>query len=219
MKTGIAPSTYDFLAKLKKNNNREWFNANKKLYEAALADFTEFTAALIEGLSKFDKHVKGLDARRSIFRIYRDTRFSKDKFPYKTHFATRLHRAGGANVAGFYFSASPDEVWMGGGLYAPEPDHLNRIRKHISKNAKRFLKIVNNPTFRKNFGGLWDEDKLKTAPKGFDKADPMVEYLKHKHFVAGHDVPKSLAASPKLLAHSLKVAKLLVPFHEFLNEA
>jgi uncharacterized protein (TIGR02453 family) len=218
MTTGIAPSTLQFLAKLKKNNNREWFNANKKLYEAALDDFTQFVTALIAGIGAFDKNVKGLDPRKSIFRIYRDTRFSKDKTPYKTHFASRLHRANAMHVAGFYFSVAPDEVYIAGGIYGPEPPQLNRIRKHISKNGKEFLKIVGTKKFKDMFGSMWDEGKLKTPPKGFDKEDPMIEYLKHKSFVVSHKVPKAVATSPKLLSYALDTCRLMVPFHDFLNE-
>jgi uncharacterized protein (TIGR02453 family) len=219
MSTSLSASTFTFLKNLKKNNNRDWFNANKHQYQAALDDFTAFVTSLIDGIGKFDKHVKGLDPKKTIFRIYRDTRFSKDKTPYKTHFAARLHKPNAMHIAGYYFSASPDEVYIAGGIYGAEPPHLNNIRKHISRDGKEFLKIMNNKAFKDAFGKLWEEDKLKTPPKGFDKEDPMIDYLKNKNFIVSHEVPKAISSGPKLLEHTLKVCKLAVPFHDFLNDA
>ncbi|HWA06652.1 MAG TPA: DUF2461 domain-containing protein, partial [Ignavibacteria bacterium] len=177
-------STIDFLKKLKKNNNRDWFNANKKLYEDARYDFEVFVFELIQKIAEFDETVSGLEPKDCMFRIYKDVRFSKDKTPYKTNFGAAINKGGRKlSIAGYYIHISPTEYFLGSGLYMPSPEKLLAVRNNISAKSAKFKSIVEGKEFKKNFGKLWNGDTLKTVPKGFDKEHPMGEYLKLKSFI------------------------------------
>lgn len=219
MPTQIEKSTLDFLTQLKKNNNREWFTANKDKYLAAHANVTAFVGELLVQIGKFDKTAIGLDPKKCVFRIYRDVRFSKDKSPYKTNFGASM-AGGGKGLtgrAGFYMHLESGNGFLAGGVYMPEPDRLKLIREDISMEGKKFLKVINDKAFKKNFGGLSDEEKLSTAPKGFDKEDPMVEYLKYKSYIAYHEMDSKTILSPKFSAYCVDIFKSMVPFNNFLN--
>ncbi|HXP51132.1 MAG TPA: DUF2461 domain-containing protein [Bacteroidia bacterium] len=215
----ISKETLDFLTKLKKNNNRDWFTANKDKYVAANENFVEFVAGLIKEISAFDKSVLKLDLKKCVFRIYRDVRFSKNKDPYKTNFGAAIAGSGKGLTtrAGFYIHLEAGGGFLAGGVHMPEPDRLKLIREDISMEGKKFLKIVNDRTFQKNFKGLSDEDKLKTAPKGFDKEDPMMEYLQYKSFIALHKLDEKTLLSPKFASYASGIFKTMVPFNNFLN--
>lgn len=219
MPAQINKETIDFISKLKKNNNREWFTANKDKYVAAHENFTAFVGELITQIGKFDKTAVGLDPKKSVFRIYRDVRFGKDKSPYKTNFGASM--AGGSKGltgrAGFYIHIEQGKGFLAGGVYIPEPDRLKLVREDISMEGKKFLKIIQDKTFKKNFKGLSEEDKLSTAPKGFDKEDPMVDYLKYKSYIAYHEIDGKTILSPKFSAYCIDVFKSMVPFNNFLN--
>ena len=215
----INKETLDFLAKLKKNNNRDWFNANKDKYIAAHENVTAFVAEVISKISAFDKSVAHLDPKKSVFRIYRDVRFSKNKDPYKTNFGASM--AGGGkgltSKAGYYLHIETGGAFLAGGVYMPEPERLKLVREDISMEGKKFLKIINDKTFQKNFKGLSKEDKLKTVPKGFDKEDPMIKYLQYKSFIAYHEVNDKMLLSPKYASYCADIFKSMVPFNNFLN--
>ncbi|HWY98065.1 MAG TPA: DUF2461 domain-containing protein [Bacteroidia bacterium] len=215
----INKETLEFLTKLKKNNNRDWFTANKEKYVAAHENFTTFVGDLINQISKFDKSVASLDPKKCVFRIYRDVRFSKDKSPYKTNFGAAM--AGGGKgltgKAGFYIHLEAGVGFLAGGVHMPEPDRLKLIREDVSMEGKKFLKIINDKTFKNNFKQLSGGDMLKTAPKGFDKEDPMMEYLKYKDFIAMHKLDEKAILSPKFASYCTDIFKTMVPFISFLN--
>ena len=215
----INKETLDFLKKLKKNNDRDWFNANKEHYLAAQANVTEFVADLISKISKFDKSAAMLDPKKCVFRIYRDVRFSKDKSPYKTNFGASMVGGGKGltGKAGYYLHIEPGGGFLAGGVYMPQPDRLKLIREDISMEGKKFLKIVNDKTFQKNFKGLSDEDRLKTAPKGFDPEDPMLKQMQYKSFIAYHEVDEKILLSAKYSSYAADIFKSMVPFNNFLN--
>ncbi len=213
-------STIDFLKKLKKNNNRDWFNANKKLYEDARYDFEVFVFELIQKIAEFDETVSGLEPKDCMFRIYKDVRFSKDKTPYKTNFGAAINKGGRKlSIAGYYIHISPDEYFLGSGLYMPAPDKLLAVRNSIAAKSAKFKSIVEGKEFKKNFGKLWNGDTLKTVPKGFDKEHPMAEYLKLKSFICDHTVKEEKALAKNYGDYIAKIFKTAKPFNDFLNDA
>lgn len=212
--------TIDFLKKLKKNNNRDWFTANKKLYEDAKYDFEVFVFELIQKIVEFDETISGVEPKDCIFRIYKDVRFSKDKTPYKTNMGAFVCISGRkTNHAGYYVHVSPTEFFLGSGLYMPPAEQLLAVRNKIADNYKAFNKIITAPDFKKNFGGLWQGDKLKSAPKGFDKEHPAIELLKLKSFMADHTYKEDKALSKGFTDYCAKMFKSTKALNDFLNAA
>lgn len=213
-------STIDFLRKLKRNNNRDWFNKNKKLYEDAKYDFEVFVFELIQKISEYDESISGLEPKDCLFRIYKDVRFSKDKLPYKTNLGASINKGGRkAPSAGYYVHIDPEECFLASGLYMPMPDKLLEVRTKIADDYGSFRKIVDNKDFKKNFGSLWRGDSLKTAPKGFEKDHPAAEYLKLKSFIADHAVNEKRALSKNYTDYAARILKAVKPLNDFLNKA
>jgi uncharacterized protein (TIGR02453 family) len=216
---GIKKETVQFLKDLKKHNDRDWFNKNKKRYEDAAADWLNLVGAFIEGLSSFDKALAKakLQPKECVFRIYRDVRFSKDKSPYKTNFAAKFMTDRGNWAApGYYIHFSPDESFLAGGAHMCEPKELQALREEISLNAGAFKKIIGDKTFKQNF--KIEGEKLANVPRGFDKADPMAEYLKHKEMIIMHHFDEKDILSPKFSDYSIKIYKTMVPFNDFVRK-
>lgn len=217
MEVQIQKGTLEFLKQLARNNNRVWFNAHKDAYQEAIDDFNAFVSTLIALTSKFDKSVSPLTPKDCVFRIYRDTRFAKDKTPYKGHFGARI--IGGdekCGYAGYYLHLQPGGSFLAGGVHMPEPDRLRGIREEISGNASAFKKILNDAVFKKNFKEVSGE-KLKTAPKGFDKDDPMLPYLQFKDLIIHHEVGDKTVLSSGFADYSVKIFRSMVPFNNFVN--
>ena len=140
---------FDFLRKLRDNNDREWFNAHKPEYLELKDRFEKWVSELIERTADFDEEVRGLAAKDCVYRIYRDTRFSPDKTPYKTHFGAYIASPGGrnSNRAGYYVHLEPDGSLLGGGLYCPDPALLKRLRQDIYDNIEEFTSILQEKAF------------------------------------------------------------------------
>lgn len=209
-----------FLRALKRNNRREWFQAHREDYERHVrGPMTEFVLALAEDFRRIAPEMVA-DPKVCLYRIYRDTRFSHDKTPYKTHAAAVFPRRGLGkhSGAGLYFHVGLQEVWIGGGVYAPMPDQLLAVRQHIAAHARAFRSIVESPGFRKTFGGL-EGAKLSRVPAGFPKDHPAMEYLKYKQFLAGADCPVKLATSPGFYRKIVKTFEATMPLLRFLNQA
>src|SRR5690606_6166311 len=151
MASVISPDTLSFLKDLNQNNNRDWFTQNKERYVAAQENMVEFVDDLIQEISGFDEAILKLDARKTLFRIYRDTRFSLDKTPYKTNFGAGLGFKRGNGSAGYYLHIEPGKSFLAGGLYQPERDALREVRKEISMNKTEFIEILEKAEFRNNF--------------------------------------------------------------------
>lgn len=217
----IQKSTLDFLKKLKKNNNREWFNKNKKLYEDARYNFEICVFDIIQAISDFDETVSGLDPKDCMFRIYRDVRFSKDKKPYKQNFAAAIQFNGRKSIkAGYYFHIEPGRSMLAGGIYMPGPDTLLSLRKLIAANYKEYEKIISAKDFKKEFKEVWvEENKLKTIPKGFDIEHPAAEHLKNKSFIVLKIIGDKEVLSKNFVKNSAKIFKIMKPFNDFLNRA
>jgi uncharacterized protein (TIGR02453 family) len=210
--------TLRFLRALKRNNRREWFNAHRDDYEAYVRQpMTAIVERLAVDLRPFAPELVA-SPKVSIYRIYRDTRFSDNKTPYKTHVAAVFPTRGllKHEGAGTYFHISPDEVWIGGGMYSPQPPQLFAVRQHIAGHLKQLRAIVESPGFRKQLGAL-EGDTLKRVPRGFPKDHPAAEYLKRTNFVAGAEFPPALATSPAFYKTVLSVFRQVVPLTRFLN--
>jgi len=215
----FSPRTVSFLRSIKRNNDREWFKARKETYER---EVREPMIAVIERLAEdFRSFAPDLVAspKTSLYRIYRDTRFSEDKRPLKTHAAAVFpHRALPKHEgAGLYFEIAPDGVWAGGGMYAPQTGQLVRVREHIAENHQRLRAIVESPSFKKRTGGL-DGQKLTRVPRGYPADHPAAEFLKHKQFLAGQEWPADFATSPRFYTTLLGAFKDIAPLILFLNE-
>lgn len=216
---GFPKEGLQFLGDLKKNNDREWFKARKTVYEETIkAPMIELVLALGE---EFESFAPGYltDPKKAIYRIYRDTRFSNNKAPYKTHVAASFNHKSLVKhaAAGFYFHFSPEELLVGGGVYMPGSAELLAIRRHISADPAAYRSIVSARPFERYFGEVTGE-RLKRPPKGFLPDDPAVEVLKQKQFLAAESLDPELALSPKLLPELRKRFAALAPFIEYLNQ-
>ena len=214
-----------FLKELSKNNNKDWFAANKPRYKAIQEEMNTFTEGLIAGIAKFDPTIAGLTVKDCSYRIYRDTRFSNDKTPYKTHIGIYICKGGKCSGnAGYYFHIEPRENgWLGGsilaaGLYCPEPVTLKSVREDILCNGADFVKTIKTA---KTFD--WDNDeegRLSRPPKGFPADSPYIEYIKQKSFSLVQAFDERLLADPKkLLDFCVKEFKKTKPFIDHVNRA
>ncbi|MDA9312682.1 DUF2461 domain-containing protein [Vicingaceae bacterium] len=180
----ITQYTFDFLNDLTANNNRDWFTENKPRYEKSHKEMYIFAESIIEELNKFDS-ISTATGKKSLYRIYRDVRFSKNKDPYKTNRSGSFAREGADRRGGYFFSVSPGETIIGGGFYQPNTDDLNLIRKQIELDANPLRQVLADQKFKKYYHQLLGE-QLKTAPRGFDKEDPNIDLLRYKSFYVMH---------------------------------
>ncbi len=172
--------TYQFLIDLHKNNNRDWFADHKTRYTKAQQNAKAVFNAIHQKLEMHDEIEKS-----KMMRIYRDVRFSKDKTPYKAHFANSYSRLGKELRGGYFLRIRPGESFLAGGFWEPNKEDLFRIRKEIEQDASEIKDILKDANYQKHFGGKFDSfSELKTAPRGFDKEHPEVELLRKKGFIA-----------------------------------
>lgn len=210
-----------FLKKLSKNNNREWFEKNKDSFIEAKAELETFIDKVIEGLKKFDKRIAAdLKAKDCTFRIYKDVRFSKDKTPYKTNFGASINPGGKkSGLPGYYFHLQPGEIFIAAGIYRPFPEIVNAVRQEIDYEGKRLEKIMNAKEYKKYYTGLYQDDKLKKVPKGYDSEHPQIELLKLKSFIAIHEFNEKNIASSAFEKDVISGFKAGFPLNEFLQTA
>lgn len=209
----------DFLAELKANNTREWFAANKPRYEQAAADFLALAEEILRRLAHREPVFAALKAKECVFRIYRDTRFSPDKTPYKIHLGAYFCKGGKQSpLAGYYLHIQPGESFAAGGCWMPPAPLLQAIRQEIDYNSDEFRAIVEAPEFIRRFGKLSGE-RLKTAPKGYPATHPDIEFLKHKSFVAVQPLSDNLVLSPDFIDSVLDAFAAMQPLVNFLNRA
>lgn len=206
-----------FLRDLQKNNNRDWFNTNKDRFMEASQNWLDFAGILIKEISMFDKAVAKLEPKNCVFRIYRDTRFAKDKSPYKTNFGAHFAVHGkNSAAAAYYIHLSPGEIFLAGGCHILEPKQLKALREELSENPRPFLKMINDKKFKNTFE-IWGE-KLAHVPKGFDKEDPMAEYLKYKQMVIMNYPKEKDIYTDTFAAYCGKIFKQMVPFNNYVNK-
>jgi uncharacterized protein (TIGR02453 family) len=210
--------TLSFLRSLKRNNRREWFHERRDQYEAhCRGPMIQIIERVANDLPAFAPDLIA-DPKVSLFRQFRDTRFSDDKTPLKTHLgATFPNRTlGRLNGAGLYFEVAPSWVWIGGGLWAPDTSQLQLVREHVAANHRRLDTIVKAPAFRK-IGGL-QGDTMTRVPRGFDKDHPAAQYLMYRQFLGFREDPAQLAASATFYKQLIGTMKTIVPLVSFLNE-
>jgi uncharacterized protein (TIGR02453 family) len=207
---GFPKAGIDFLKKLKKNNNREWFQKHKEEYEQDVKSPMQCLIATLRDRLRDEIPEMDFNPKRSIFRIYRDVRFSKNKAPYKTNIAASFELRGrkkSTETPGLYVGIEQGSVFVGGGLYMPGGDQLKAIRKSIVVKPDEFLAVVEDKRFTKVFGGIMGE-KLQKAPLGFPKDHPMIEHLKHKQWFVGREWSNESISYSKKFAGT--VAELLI---------
>lgn len=216
----ISKETFQFLKELKTNNFKEWFDENRSVYHAIRNEFEQFVHMIIAEIGQFDKEAAQTTAKASIFRINRDIRFSLDKNPYKTNLGAFIAKGGRKGInAGYYIHVEPGECFLAGGIYMPSGPMLKAIRDEIYDNIDEFKTIVNAPDFLKHFGNkLWG-DMVKTAPKGFPKDFPDIEYLKYKHYTIAKNEPDRIYMQLSFIDEVRVVFKAMQPFNSFLNRA
>jgi uncharacterized protein (TIGR02453 family) len=208
-----------FLSELDKNNNRDWFHAHQPEFLEAKITFEKFVSQMIVRISQFDPHVKGVSASSSIFRIYRDTRFSNDKTPYKTNFGAHMCRGGkNSGDPGYYFHVQPGECFNSAGIYMPSSDKLKLIRREIVNFPDDFKKLIEDPDFVKEYT-LSQEDKLKRPPVGFPADFELIEYLKLKNYCPWIPLHDSMLSSPDLLDFVIDRYCRMKPFNDFIYRA
>jgi uncharacterized protein (TIGR02453 family) len=211
--------TLAFLRSLERNNRREWFHARKDRYEA---DVRRPMTALVERLAlEFAAFAPDVAAspRASMYRPYRDTRFSADKAPLKTHVAAvfphkRLPKHEGA---GFYVEVGPRHVWFGGGMYMPTAPVLSQVREHIAREHRRLARMVGAAAFTRTFGAL-EGEQLQRVPRGYPPDHPAAAFLKYKQFLAGCERPAGFAIEPGFYRALVAAFRTLAPIIAFLNE-
>lgn len=177
----IKPETIHFLKEIKNNNNREWFAENKPKFQEQNNIFIEFADKLLVELNHHD-NIETPSGKKSVYRIYRDVRFSKNKTPYKTHFSGSFKRATEELRGGYYYHIEPGNSFVAGGFWGPNSKDLLRVRKEIEMDASELKEIISSKNFINHFGSLTG-DKVKTAPRGFDKSHPDIELLRLKQYL------------------------------------
>ena len=217
----LQPSTINFLKELKKNNNKPWFDTNRKLYETAKADYISVVEVVIAATAKFDEPIGNLKAKDCIFRINRDVRFSKDKSPYKSNMGASITPGGKkVNAPGYYFHCEPGQSFAAGGLYMPEPADLGKIRQEIDYNFDEWKKIISNKKFIKYFiKGVDGIDTLSRPPKGYAEDNPAIEYLKMKSFIVSRPLNDTDLTDKNLVKEIAKTFEAMKPMIDFLNHA
>lgn len=208
----ISKSTLEFLKELKQNNNREWFNANKPTFEVEQKKVKEFYNSVMEHLKMHD-----LIENVKIFRIYRDVRFSPDKTPFKPHFAGHFTRATNKLRGGYYLRVRPGETFLAGGFWEPNKEDLARIRKEFETDASEIRAIVNAPEFKKCFGTL-QGDAVKTAPRGFDKNHPNIDFIRLKQFIVTRSFTDEEVLSPNFLTEVISSFKAMRLYLDYMSE-
>lgn len=211
-------TTLSFLKELAKNNNKEWFDANRKTYETAKKESEQLVKNLIEKCTSFDKELIGLEPKNCLFRINKDIRFSKDKTPYKKNMGGSINPGGKKSMSPcYYLHIEPQKSFLAGGSYMPPTEFLNAIRQEIDYHSAEFKKILNHKDFKANFNGLSEDDKLKTAPKGYEKTHPEISLLQHKHFIVMHPLKDKDLTDKDFPAYAAKIFKSMYPLNAFLR--
>jgi uncharacterized protein (TIGR02453 family) len=219
----LQSQTLQFLKELKENNNKPWFDANRKTYEVAKKDFATLVETLIKGIEQFDKNIAeaNLQPKDCMFRINRDVRFSKNKDPYKTNFGTWFCKGRKNTVsAGYYLHIDPNECFLAGGVWMPEPENLKKIRTEIDYNFEEFNNILTAESFKNIFPkGIDRETSTVRPPKGYDEANPAIELIKLKSFTASSKIDSKEILKPNFPNLILDGFKAMQPYIAFLNRA
>ena len=212
--------TLSFLRALKRNNDRDWFRARREEYECHVrGPMIALLDRLAVDLRTFAPEL-ACDAKASLYRIYRDTRFSEDKSPLKTHVAAHFPLRGvpRGTGAGLYLEIAPQWVWMGGGLYKPSSADLRTIRSHIADTHPKLHRLVHATPFARMMGAMTG-DQLTRVPRGYPREHPAADYLRYKQFLAGREREAAFAISPRFYSELVATLRATAPLVQFLNSA
>ena len=216
MKPKIKSSNLEFLKLIKKNNDRDWFNAHKERYLHEHEDIIAFAGALLAEMNKHDV-IETPSGKKSLHRIYRDTRFSKEKTPYKTNWSGSFSRATKKRRGGYYFHIEPGNSFIAGGFWGPEPKDLKRIRDEFAYDATPLRKILKSKSFVNTFGTLKGE-QVKTTPKGFDADSPAIDLLRYKQFLLIKKFTDKEVLSDNFLKQANETFRNMRPFFDYMTE-
>lgn len=216
----MLPTTLEFLKQLRNNNNREWFEANRKLYEKSQKEMQQFLDEIIPGLNDIDPSVGVQRGKDCMFRIHRDLRFTNDKTPYK-NYRDAIIKPGGRKspYAGYYLHIEDGNSFIGGGIYKPGKGVLDAIRNKIYFEHEALREILNSETFRDYFGSPDPAFKLKRMPVGYSEEHPAADLLKYKGFIVLYPLEDEELMDDDLADVTLEVFQALKPFNRFFNEA
>jgi len=217
----IKQSTLEFLSDLKINNERDWFNKNRKRYDDAKINFESFVQAFIDRMAQYDPILKGLEAKSCTYRINRDIRFSNDKTIYKTHLGAFIVKGGkknGDRFAGYYFHVEPGgNSMIAGGAYIPPMPWLSAIREKIDEQGESLMKIVKNKEFTEYFRNL-EGESLKSAPKGYSRDHPYIELLRLKSYLVTKMLSDMEIVSRDCFDLVIGASRAMKPLNDFLND-
>ena len=211
-KTVINKEAFAFIKALAANNNRDWFNDHKDQYKLLETEVKGFYQQLMEQMRLHDDI-----ERLKMFRIYRDVRFSKDKTPFKTHFAGSFSRTGNRLRGGYYLRLKPGETFIAAGFWEPNKEDLFRIRKELEMDAAVFRKVIGAPAFRKTWGSIAGEE-LKTAPKGFEKDHPDIDLIRKKQFIFVRNFSDAEVFSPNFHNEVNDSFKRIRPYFDLMSD-
>jgi uncharacterized protein (TIGR02453 family) len=212
----IQKSTLEFLNQLKVNNNREWFERNKERYRTAHENMIGFMDSMIAEMNKVD-NIETISGKKSLFRIYRDVRFSKDKSPYKPYFGARMARATKWLRGGHYIHIEPGNCFIAAGFFNPNSADLKLIREDIAHDSKPLKKILSDPDFKKVWGAF-EGDSVKTAPRGFDKDHPDIDLIRFKQFHLSHKFSDEEVLSEDFVFEVVKSFLVIRPYFDYMSE-
>jgi uncharacterized protein (TIGR02453 family) len=215
-KAVIEKSTFDFLKKLAKNNDREWFNKHKDEYLEAKENAERFVGALMAKMNQHDQ-IETPSAKKSLWRIYNDVRFSSEKTPFSPRFGGYLRRLKPMLRGGYYYWITPGASRVGCGFVFPKPEDLKRIRQDIELNEEDWRKLLKTKSIRATFGEMRG-DQVKTAPKGFAKNHPAIDLLRYKQFWFEKSFTDEMVLSPDFLEQVNKAFKSIRPFFDYMSD-
>lgn len=216
----LNPELFVFLKELKQNNQKEWFESNRQRYTILREQFIQSISLLVHELTIMDPSLGPIDPRKTVFRINRDIRFSKDKSPYKTNMGAYISSGGkNAFTPGYYIHVEPDKNMVAGGMYMPPGEQLKKIRTEIFDNLDEFKEIIEGEDFVRTFGSLDNEGMLKTAPQGFPKDHPDIGLLRYKSYVVFRELPDSFLTGSDALQRIMEIFEVMMPLNRFLRNS
>lgn len=212
----IQTSTLQFLTDLSENNNKIWFDQHKEIYKVAQENVASFADEIIAEMNRHDV-IENESGKKSLYRIYNDVRFSKDKSPYNIRFAFSLKRATKYRRGGYYFHLQPGNTFLACGFFSPNPEDLLRIRQDIAYNYAEWYAILYSENIKSNFGIL-QGNTVSTAPRGFDKNHEAIALLRHKQFILRHDFTDQEVLSEEFVTQVNEIYKSVRPFFDYMSE-
>jgi len=214
------PALLAFLSDLAANNNKAWFEGNRATYQHLRGEWMDFVQEVIDGIAQFDPTVAIVSPKDALFRVNRDVRFSKDKSPYKTTFSAAICPQGrSSGLPAYYFQVNEaGALFIGGGVWMPEPAILGRIRQHIAEQPERLSAVLADPAFAATFGKI-DGDRLKRPPQGYDETTPGIEFIKLKSFIASVEPVGWLDRADNLASEIVEMYQAMFPLMQWLRAA